>query len=169
MHLYRSCPFENEVASFLDACSQEDLRHLLSQGIWLNELIQSTGSVLSDSRFNGAVPEADDDKAVYYVRFASSDSKLPESRTQKAWERLQAFSTFPGRLMYLRQIIFQGYLVEHAFSDKYGMVFSDLMSKPALESPTVAAVETKTKDVVVPKDLVQTKKASAKQKLGGLM
>ena len=55
VHLYRSCPFEDEVASYIEKCSQEDIRHLLSQGLWLEDFIEFNGGDLSDRRFSGSL------------------------------------------------------------------------------------------------------------------
>ncbi|QCZ95529.1 hypothetical protein [Salinimonas iocasae] len=170
VHLYRSCPFEDEVASYIEKCSQEDIRHLLSQGLWLEDFIEFNGGDLSDRRFSGSLKEESDNEHSFFLRFPGSDSRLSISRIQQAWERVQMFNTFPGRLAYLRKLIFRGYLAEHAFEDKYSDLFSALMTQSVVvkQSVNLKAPQKEFPAVSNPDDITM-KRESAKAKLTGLM
>ena len=170
VHLYRSSPFENEVAKYIENCSQEEIRHLLSKGLWLDDFIEFTGTNLSDTRFDGSFMEGGDNEYSFYLRFPSSESKLSMSRTQRVRERVLKFNTFPARLAYLRKIIFRGYLAEHAFEEKYSALFSTLMSQSAAERQSLnLAAPLKESSAVTTPDNMTMKRESAKARLGGLM
>lgn len=108
------------VCKCLHSSSPEDIRNLISKGDWLCQYIDSSGVKLLDGHLSGAViPNDSSYSEGFHLRFSHSVNKDEGSRINRVWRKLNLIGNSFSRQVYIRELIFKGYVLENIFAKEF--------------------------------------------------